>query len=72
MFQYIIYEDGQTIEELLRDYWRLGKKQIHELRMNKAVYKDGEPTMWKTEQPQTISLHTTALALKFVMKTSIA
>ena len=52
MFQYTIYEDGQTIEELLRDYWRLGKKQIHELRMNKAVYKDGEPTMWKTAQPK--------------------
>ena len=52
MFQYKIHEDGQTIEQLLRDYWRLGKKQIHELRMNKAVYKDGEPTMWKTEQPK--------------------
>ena len=52
MFQYTIYEDGQTIEELLRDYWRLGKKQIHELRMNKAIWKDGEPTMWKTAQPK--------------------
>lgn len=47
MFTYIIHENGQTVEDLLRDKWRLGKKLVHELRMSKAVTIDGEPIMWK-------------------------
>ncbi|WP_339196056.1 RluA family pseudouridine synthase [Solibacillus sp. FSL R5-0449] len=47
MFTYIIHENGQTVEDLLRDKWRLGKKLVHELRMAKAVTIDGEPIMWK-------------------------
>ena len=47
MFTYIIHENGQTVEDLLRDKWRLGQKLVHELRMAKAVTIDGEPIMWK-------------------------
>lgn len=47
MFTYIINENGQTVEDLLRDKWRLGKKLVHELRMAKALTIDGEPIMWK-------------------------
>lgn len=47
-FQYEIPKDGLTVETLLRDKWRLGKKLVHELRMAKAVKnKDGEPLHWK-------------------------
>lgn len=46
MFQYIL-EDSMTVEQLLRNKWQLGKKQVHELRMAKAV-KDinNEPIRW--------------------------
>lgn len=48
MIQYTINEEGQTIEELFRDVWRLGKKQVHELRMAKAVTDEkGELLQWK-------------------------
>ncbi|MEK4701160.1 RluA family pseudouridine synthase [Solibacillus sp. FSL R7-0668] len=47
MFTYTIFENGQTVEDLLRNKWRLGKKLVHELRMEKAVTIDGEPIMWK-------------------------
>ncbi len=47
MFQYEIMQDGETVEELLRNKWRLGKKQVHELRMAKAVAVDEEPVNWK-------------------------
>lgn len=48
MFQYEIVQDGLTVEELLREKWRLGKKIVHELRMAKAVtLSDGTPVLWK-------------------------
>ena len=48
MFHYEINEDNLTIEELLRNHWRLGKKLVHELRMSKAITTmDGEPVQWK-------------------------
>ena len=43
MFNYIVAQEGLTVEDLLRDKWRLGKKLVHELRMAKAVTVDGEP-----------------------------
>ena len=52
MFQYEVMQDGMTVEELLRNTWRLGKKQVHELRMAKAVSKDGEPVVWKEPLPK--------------------
>ena len=52
MFQYEIIEDQLTIEELLRNNWRLGKKLVHELRMAKAVTStDGEPIQWNEPLP---------------------
>ena len=48
MFQYEIVQEGLTVEELLREKWRLGKKIVHELRMAKAVtLTDGSPVLWK-------------------------
>ncbi|HWK21672.1 MAG TPA: RluA family pseudouridine synthase [Ureibacillus sp.] len=48
MFHYEIVNDGLTVEELLREKWRLGKKLVHELRMAKAVtLSDGTPVIWK-------------------------
>lgn len=45
---YTIATEGQTIDELFRDVWRLGKKQVHELRMAKAVTDaTGELLQWK-------------------------
>lgn len=48
MFQYEIVQEGLTVEELLREKWRLGKKIVHELRMAKAVtLPEGTPVLWK-------------------------
>lgn len=47
MFQYEIIENEQTVEDLLKNQWRLGKKIVHELRMNKAITIDGTPVNWK-------------------------
>ncbi len=47
MFHYTIVRDGETVEDLLRTTWRLGKKTVHELRMAKAVTVNGEPVLWK-------------------------
>lgn len=48
MFQYTIDKDRQTVEQLLREQWRLGKKIVHELRMAKAItLQDGTPVLWK-------------------------
>lgn len=46
MFQYTIANNGTTVDELLRQEWRLGKKTVHELRMAKAVTQQGEPLQW--------------------------
>lgn len=56
MFHYEINEDNLTIEELLRNHWRLGKKLVHELRMSKAITTvNDEPVQWKVPlQPGTI------------------
>ncbi|WP_332648489.1 RluA family pseudouridine synthase [Lysinibacillus sp. 54212] len=52
MFQYEIVQEGITVEELLRESWRLGKKIVHELRMAKAVtLLDGTPVNWKDSLP---------------------
>jgi len=48
MFYYEINTDNLTVEDLLRNHWRLGKKLVHELRMAKAITTvDGEPIQWK-------------------------
>ncbi|WP_107943808.1 MULTISPECIES: RluA family pseudouridine synthase [Metasolibacillus] len=48
MFTYTVQQDGLTIEELLREDWRLGKKIVHELRMAKAItLQDGTAPLWK-------------------------
>jgi len=47
MFHYEITTNNLTVEELLRNHWRLGKKLVHELRMAKAITTmDGEPIQW--------------------------
>lgn len=51
MFQYEIVQEGLTVEELLREKWRLGKKIVHELRMAKAItLQDETPVIWKEPQ----------------------
>lgn len=46
MFQYKML-GTETIEDLLRKRWQLGKKLVHELRMQKAItLKDGTPVKW--------------------------
>jgi len=48
MFHYEINEGNLTVEELLRNDWRLGKKLVHELRMSKAITTENdEPVQWK-------------------------
>lgn len=48
MFHYQINEDNLTVEELLRNHWRLGKKLVHELRMSKAITTvNDELIQWK-------------------------
>lgn len=45
---YTVPEDGLTIEAILQDKWKLGKKLIHDLRMQKAVSDtSGELLQWK-------------------------
>ncbi len=47
MFHYEINTDNLTVEDLLRNQWRLGNKLVHELRMAKAITTiDGEPIQW--------------------------
>lgn len=49
MFLYEMNEDNLTIEELLRNQWRLGKKLVHELRMAKAItLANDELIQWNT------------------------
>lgn len=48
-FHYQIIDDGITIEQLLREEWKVGKKNIHLMRMAKSVTDlDGNPLDWKT------------------------
>lgn len=47
-FNYTVPEDGLTIDTLFQEKWKLGKKLIHELRMQKAVSNvGGELLQWK-------------------------
>ncbi|MGE8000202.1 RluA family pseudouridine synthase [Lysinibacillus sp. NPDC093190] len=47
MFHYEINTNNLTVEDLLRNHWRLGKKLVHEMRMAKAITTmDGEPIQW--------------------------
>ncbi|WP_239432722.1 RluA family pseudouridine synthase [Sporosarcina sp. ACRSL] len=48
-FHYRIDREGLTVEELLRDEWKAGKKTIHQMRMEKAVTDTaGNPVDWRT------------------------
>lgn len=48
-FRFRTVHDGQTIEELLRDEWKAGKKTVHQMRMDKAVTDAaGEPLEWRS------------------------
>lgn len=48
-FRYTVSEDGLTIETILQQKWKLGKKLIHDLRMQKAVSDvNGELLQWKS------------------------
>lgn len=50
---FTILQDNQTIEELLRAQWKLGKKTVHELRMTKAISDtNGELLQWKDPRPK--------------------
>ena len=45
-------EEGLTVEQLLRDRWRLGRKTVHELRMADAVMlKGGRQVRWNEPLP---------------------
>lgn len=46
---YYTFPKPMTIDALLQNEWHLGKKVIHELRMQKAIRLNGEPIMWKKE-----------------------
>jgi 23S rRNA pseudouridine1911/1915/1917 synthase len=47
-FRYEVQEDGLTIDIILQQKWKLGKKLIHDLRMQKAVSDtNGELLQWK-------------------------
>lgn len=50
-FHHTILEDGQTVENLLREQWQAGKKTVHQMRMDKSVTDTtGEPIEWRTPQ----------------------
>lgn len=50
-FHHTIIEDGQTVENLLREQWQAGKKTVHQMRMDKSVTDaTGEPIEWRTPQ----------------------
>lgn len=52
VFHYTTSENGLTVEHLLRERWRAGKKTVHELRMAKGVKDmDGEPIDWRSPLP---------------------
>ncbi|WP_391117232.1 RluA family pseudouridine synthase [Psychrobacillus sp. L3] len=47
-FRYTVQEDALTIDIILQQKWKLGKKLIHDLRMQKAVSDvNGELLQWK-------------------------
>lgn len=51
-FQYELIDAGMTVEQLLRDEWKAGKKTIHLMRMGKTVTDlNGEPLDWKNPLP---------------------
>ncbi|WP_432352791.1 RluA family pseudouridine synthase [Sporosarcina sp. A2] len=48
-FTYAVKDSDGTLEQLLRDDWKAGKKNIHELRMANAVTEaEGVPAVWRT------------------------
>ncbi|WP_432360779.1 RluA family pseudouridine synthase [Sporosarcina sp. UB5] len=48
-FRYRTSEEGLTVEEILRDDWKAGKKTVHQMRMDKAVMDTaGHPLEWRT------------------------
>lgn len=48
-FHYQVIEDGVTVEELLREDWKTGRKTVHHMRMAKSVTdSNGTPIDWKT------------------------
>lgn len=47
-FHYQVIEDGVTVEELLREDWKTGRKTVHHMRMAKSVTdSNGTPIDWK-------------------------
>lgn len=47
-FNYQVIEDGVTVEELLREDWKTGRKTVHHMRMAKSVTDStGTPIDWK-------------------------
>lgn len=47
-FHYQAIDDGVTVEQLLREDWKVGKKTVHLMRMAKSVTDvDGMPIEWK-------------------------
>ncbi|MET3576492.1 RluA family pseudouridine synthase [Bhargavaea ullalensis] len=47
LFDYRIHEDGMTVDRLLREKWQLGRKLVHELRMDGfAGLENGERVRW--------------------------
>lgn len=57
MFQYTMIAT-ETVEELLKNRWHLGKKLVHELRMQKAItLQDGTPVKWKEPIEKETILH---------------
>lgn len=57
-FQYQIIDDGMTIEQLLREEWKAGKKTVHLMRMAKSVTDlEGNPLDWKTPLSVETTIH---------------
>ncbi|WP_336823854.1 RluA family pseudouridine synthase [Sporosarcina sp. USHLN248] len=57
-FHYVVDEEELTIEKLLLDKWKIGKKTVHQMRMDKAVTDpSGEPVDWRIPLPLNAVLH---------------
>lgn len=56
-FTFMIEEEGLPVETLLKDRWRLGRKLVHELRMQDAVKaSDGGRLRWNEPLPAGLAL----------------
>ncbi|MDZ5473952.1 RluA family pseudouridine synthase [Bacillus sp. 31A1R] len=63
-FELVIPEEwsSYTLDQLLRDHWKVSKKQIHLFRMEKNILINGQPPQWnrplQTGDPLSIKLFT--------------